>query len=85
MSRFAEKLISRSLKIQRKIVYIIYLRNVCICRKIECPELREFNRKLCTLNVQNVHICREIEYTELRKLKKKLCTLYLHGMSRFAK
>ena len=26
--------------IQRKIVYIIYIRNVWICKKIECPVLR---------------------------------------------
>ena len=66
-------------------MYIIFVQNVWICRKINCVELGKFNGKLCTLNVQNVHICREIEYTELGKLKKKLCTLYLHGMSRFAK
>ena len=33
---------------------IIYVWNVCICKKIECPELRKFNGKLCTLYVQNV-------------------------------
>ena len=66
-------------------MYIIFVQNVWICRKINCVELRKFNGKLCTLNVRNVQICKEIEYTELRKLKKKLCTLYLHRMSGFAK
>ena len=41
--------ISRDVKIQRKIVYVIYVQNVCISKKIECPELRKFNGKLCTL------------------------------------
>ena len=66
-------------------MYIIFVQNVWICRKINCVELLKFNGKLCTLNVRNVQICKEIEYTELRKLKKKLCTLYLHRMSGFAK
>ena len=35
-------------KIQFEIVYIIYVRNVWICRKIEYLELRKFNGKLCT-------------------------------------
>ena len=83
MSRFAEKLISRSLKIQRKIVYIIYLRNVCICRKIECPELREFNRKLCTLFEQNVWICRKIECPNYGNSTGN-CVQYMYGMSGFA-
>ena len=39
----------RTAKIHREIVYIIYVRNVWICRKIEYPELRKFNGKLCTL------------------------------------
>ena len=41
--------ISRTAKIQREIVYIIYVRNVWICKKIEYPELRKFNGKLCTV------------------------------------
>ena len=57
------------------------MQNVCICRKINCVELRKFNKKLCTLKVRNVRISREIEYPELRKLKEKLCTLYMHGMA----
>ena len=31
-----------------------YVRNVWICKDNEYPELRKFNGKLCTLNVQNV-------------------------------
>ena len=41
--------ISRGSKIQQEIVYIIYVRNVLICKKIEYPELRKFNGKLCTV------------------------------------
>ena len=37
MSGFAENWISRTAKIQREIVYIIYVRKVWICRKIEYP------------------------------------------------
>ena len=48
---FEKKLISRTAKIQREIVYIIYVQNVWICRKIEYLELRKFNGKLCTLYV----------------------------------
>ena len=41
--------ISRTAKFQWEIVYIIYVRKVWICRKIEYPELRKFKGKLCTL------------------------------------
>ena len=41
--------ISITAKIQREIVYIIYVRKVWIFRKIEYPELRKFNGKWCTL------------------------------------
>ena len=41
--------IFRAAKIQRKIVCIIYVQNDWICRKIEYPELRKFNGKLCTV------------------------------------
>ena len=41
--------ISRTKKIQREIVYIIYVRNDYICRKIEYPEGQKFKAKLCTL------------------------------------
>ena len=40
--------ISRTAKIHQEIVYIIYVRNFWICRKIEYPELWKFNGKLCT-------------------------------------
>ena len=62
-------------------MYIIFVQNVWICRKIDCLELRKFNGKLCSLNLRNVRISREIEYPELRKLKEKLCTLYMHRMA----
>ena len=66
--------ISQTWKIQRKIVYIIYVLNVWICRKIECPELRKLNWKLCTLYVRNVWLCRKIEWPDLQKFDGKLCT-----------
>ena len=81
--------ITRTVKIQLEIVYIIYVWNVWICKKIKYAKLRKFNRKLCIartakiqleivyiIYVQNVWICRKIEYAELRKFNKKLCTLY---------
>ena len=68
-------------KMQQKIVYVIYLRNVWISKKIECPKLRKLNRKLCTLYVRKVWICRKIQYLELRKFNGKLCTLYMYRMS----
>ena len=43
--------ISQTVKIQREFGYIIYVRNVCIYRKIECPKVRKFIGKLCTLYV----------------------------------
>ena len=41
--------ISKTTKIQREIVHIIYVRNDWICRKIEYPVGRKFNGKLCIL------------------------------------
>ena len=39
MSGFVEKLNVQTVEIQQEIVYIIYVRNGWICRKIDCPEL----------------------------------------------
>ena len=61
-------------------MYIIYVLNVWICRKIEYPELRKLNKKLCTLYAQNVWISRKIEYPELHIFNRKLCTLYMYEM-----
>ena len=47
MFGFAEKFT----KIKREIMYIIYARNVCICKKIEYLELWKFNGKLYTLYI----------------------------------
>ena len=58
---------------------ILYVRNVRLCRKIEC-----FNGKLCTFSLRNVWICRKIEYPKLRKFNAKLRTLHTNGTSRFA-
>ena len=72
MSGFAEKVYIQNFVNSVSIVYIIYVRNIWICREIVYPELRKFNRKLCTLYVWNIWICREIEYPELRKFNGKL-------------
>ena len=50
---------SRALKILWKIVYVIYVRNVWISKKMECPKLLELLRKLCTLYVRNVWVCKK--------------------------
>ena len=76
--------ISKAAKIQRKFVYVIYVRNVWISKKIECPKLRKFKGKLYTLYVHNVWMCRKSEYPEQPKFNRKFCTLYMYGMSRLA-
>ena len=58
MSGFVEKLKIQNFITSARIVYIIFGRNVKICREIENLELRKFNGKLCTLNVRTVQICR---------------------------
>ena len=75
---------SRTSKIHREIAYIMYVRNVWICKKIEYPELRKLNWKLCTLYARNVWISRKIEYPLLHIFNGRLCTLYMYEMSRFA-
>ena len=65
-------------------MYIIYARNVLICRKIEYPELRNFNGKLCTVYAHIVWIRKKIEYHVLHVFNSKLCTLYMYGMSGLA-
>ena len=77
--------ICRTTKIQREIVYTIYVWNVWIRQKIECPKLRKFRGKFCTLHVQNVWMCRKIEYPEQQKFNRKLCTQCICEMSRLAK
>ena len=46
--------ISRTAKIRGKILYVIQVWNVWICRKIEYPDLRKFNGKLCTLYMYRI-------------------------------
>ena len=58
--------ISRAAKIPQKIVYVIYVRNVWIIKKIECPELQKFNGKLCTLYMYGM-------YGLAKKLNVKNC------------
>ena len=65
-------------------MYIIYVRNVWICKEIEYPGPCKFNGKLCTLNAQNVQICREIEYQNCVNSTGN-CVLLMYGMSEFAK
>ena len=76
---------SRTAKIHREIAHIMFVLNVWICRKIEYPELRKLNWKLCTLYARNIWISRKIEYPLLHIFIGKLCTLYMYGMSGFAK
>ena len=47
-SGFTEKLKIQNFVNSARIVYVIYVRNVKICREIENLELRKFNDKLCT-------------------------------------
>ena len=68
------------MKIKREIVYIIYVRNFWICRKIEYPEQGKFNGKLCMLYVCNAWIRRKIECLKLHKLYGELCTLYARNV-----
>ena len=48
--------ISRAAKIQRKILYVIYVQNVWFSKKVESPKLSKLIRKLHTLYVWNVWI-----------------------------
>ena len=50
-------------------------------QKIQYPDLRKFNGKLCTLFVQNVWISKKIEYPEMRIFNGKLCTIYMYSMT----
>ena len=51
-SGFVEKLKIQNFVNSARIVYIIYVWNVKICREIENLELHKFNGKLCTLNIR---------------------------------
>ena len=75
---------SKVAKIQRKIVCVMYVQNVWISKKIECPKLRKLIKKFCKLHVRNVWICRKILYLELRKFNGKSCTLYMSRTFGFA-
>ena len=74
---FLKNWISKTAKIQREIVYIMYVRNVWISKKFEYPKLCKLIRKLCKLYVWNAWICRKILYSNQRKFSGKLCTLYM--------
>ena len=68
--------ISRAAKIQRKILYVIYVQNVWFSKKVESPKLSKLIRKLHTLYVWNVWICRKILYPERRKFTTN-CVRYI--------
>jgi len=57
-SGFAEKFKIQNFVNSAQILYIIYVRNIWICREIEYLEISKFNEKLRTLYVRNVCICR---------------------------
>ena len=72
------------MKIKREIVYIIYVRNFWICRKIEYPNCGNSTGKLRTLHTYGMSgFVEKIEYPELRKFNGKLYTLYIYGMVGF--
>ena len=75
---FLKNWISRTAKIQREIVYIIYVRNGCIWRKIEYPELRKFNGKLCTLFMYRM--TGFVEKLNIRRVENSMgnCVHYIH-------
>ena len=80
-----KKWISRAPKVQREIVYIIYIRNVRICRKIESPKLQKFNGKLFTLYMYEIFGFAEILNIQNWENSTRNCVRYMHVMSRFAK
>ena len=84
MSGFVEKLKLQNFIHSARIVYIIYGRNVKICREIENLERRKFNGKLCAFDVRNGWFCLEIEYPKFHKFSGKLCIFCMYGISRFA-
>ena len=84
MSRFAKNRISRASKIQQEIVYIIYIWNVRICRKIESPELRKFNGKFFTLYMYGIFGFAEKLNILNRGNSTGNCVRYMYVMSGFA-
>ena len=80
--------ISRTPKIQREILYIIYIyiyiRNVWICRKIESLELRKFNGKLFTLCMYGIFGFAEKLNILNRGNSTGNCVRYMYVVSGFA-
>jgi len=79
-SGFAEKLKIQNFVNSAGIVYIIYVRNISICREIEHLEIYKFNGKLRALYVRTVWIFKENENPELHKFNGKLCTLNVQNV-----
>ena len=72
------------MKIQQEIVYIIYVRNVWICKKIEYPKLLIFKRKLCTLYMYGMYgVAEKLNVQNFINLTGN-CTHKMFGMSGFA-
>ena len=62
----------------------LYVCNVWICRKIECPELHKFYGKFFTLYVWNVWIWRKIDCHSYANSVGN-CVHYTYGRSEFVK
>ena len=72
---------SRTAEIQREIVYIIYVRNVWICRKYLISRTPKIQREIVyIIYVRNGWICRKIDCPILRKFNGKLYTLYVRNV-----
>ena len=76
--------ISRTTYIQWKIGYIIYVRNVWICREFEYPKLRKFDGKLCTFYTYDMS--RFAEKLNIQNWENWMgnCVHYMHGLSGLA-
>ena len=59
---------------------VLYLRTVVISKKIECPELRKFYRKLCTLYTYGISGLAKNWMLKIAKIKQEIvyiiCTEY---------
>ena len=75
---------SRTAKIHRDIVYIIYVQNVNISWKIEYSELQKFNGKLCKLYMYGMsRFAEKLNVQNFINLSGN-CLLNMYGMSGFA-
>ena len=86
--------ISKTTKIQRVIVYIIYVWNGWICRKFEYQERRKFDWKFCTLYMYgmggfakklNILSCENSKENSVRYICTEFLVLPKNWISRTAK